>query len=199
MDIKLYQEAKDKFLSADYSCESFFEENNLTLELGYCKLLSGDIDEAKKVFDSIKESDFRADWALKLIQFIKRYVVVVPSYFQIRNFLEIDLNLLIQAGQAEYVENIINGADLFFSANPESYKFIARVMLNNGFYDLAMLFLKKAKDKFYYDPEMHFMLAMCYTKMGEIEKAKGALNVCLDILPAYYPARTMLENLGNNR
>lgn len=197
MIIESYQDAKDKFLSGDYSCESFFEENNFTLELGYCKLLSGNLDEAKKIFDTLKESDFRADWAIKLIQFIERYVTTVPSYFQIRNFLEIDLNLLIKAGQAEYVENIINGADLFFSANPESYKFIARVMLNNGYYDLAMHFLKKAKDKFYYDPEMHFMLAMCYSNMGEIEKAKGALNICLEILPAYYPARNLLQKLEN--
>lgn len=196
MSVQSYLEVKNKFLSGDFkSGEVYFEQNGFVLEYGYSQLLSGDLSLAKTVFAGMANCDLRADWAKKLIQFIEGYVANVPSYFQVRNFLEIDLNLLIQAGQAGYVENIINGADLFYSVNPESYKFIGRVMLNNDFTDIALYYLTKAKDKFYYDPEMHLMLANCYIKNNNVFLAKKAINSCLDMLPNYFPAKRLLETL----
>lgn len=192
-----YIDAKTKFLDGDLiTAEDFFKQNNCILEYAYCKLLEGNADEAKKAFLSIYKIDLRADWGRKLIQFIQGYVSDVPSYFQIRNFLEIDLNLLIKAGLPDYVENIINGADIFYSINPESYKFIARVMLNNGFQDVAIFYLNKAKDKFYNDPELHLMFANCYAKNGDIPRAKDSLNNCLMILPEYFPAKKLLAKLS---
>ena len=199
MNVASYKDAKNLFLSGDYSVEDYFEKNNLLLEYAYCKLLSGDLDSAEEELKKIQDKDFRADWGVKLIQFIRGHIITAPSYFQIRNFLEIDLNLLLKAGQAEFVENIINGADVFYSINPESYKFISRVMMNNDFYDVAMYYLLRAKEKFYQDPEMHFMLANCYLKSGEKKLAIDSLNNCLNILPEYYPARKILETItGNN-
>lgn len=197
MNLDSYVEAKQGFLSGDCSSEAFFMRNNCFLEYGYCRLLSGDTSGANVAFSKIKDKDFRADWAHKLIKFIQGKVVVFPSYFQIRNFLEIDLNLLIQAGQAQFVENIINCADIFYSINPESYKFIARVMLNNDFVSVALHYLNKAKGKFYYDPEMHFMLANCHIKNADIIQAKEAVNNCLTIMPGYFPAKKLQEKLEN--
>lgn len=196
MNIGDYKEAKNKFLQMDYSVEEFFKQNNYILEYAYCKFLSGDIETAQLEFKKIANNDFRANWANKLIQFVKLNIQEIPSYFQIRNFLEIDLNLLIQARQPEFVENIINGADLFYSINPESYKFISRVMLNNGFTDIALYYLQKAKDNFFYDPEMHFMLANCYIRKNEISLAKVSLKHCLAILPEYFPAKNLLFKLN---
>ena len=198
MNIGSYQNAKNRFLAGDYSVDSYFKQNNFVLEYAYCKLLQGDINTAKNEFLKLKDIDFRANWANKLIEFINMNVIELPSYFQIRNFLEIDLNLLIQAGQPEYVENIINGDDLFYSINPESYKFISRVMLNNNFTDIALYYMQKAKDKFYYDPEMHYMLANCYIKKNNINLAKESINNCLRILPEYFPAKKLLEKINTN-
>lgn len=197
MILDSYIEAKQDFLSGDLSSEDFFLQNNCLLEYGYCRLLAGDVKAANNAFSQIADRDFRADWAQKLTKFIRGQIVEFPSYFQIRNFLEIDLNLLIKAGQAQFVENIINCSDLFYSINPESYKFIARVMLNNNFVDVALFYLKKAKDKFYLDPEMHYMFANCYIKSGEIQKAKDSLNNCLTIMPGYYPAEKLLKKLSD--
>lgn len=192
-----YIDAKTKFFEGDYiSAENYFHQNNCVLEYAYCKLLEGDADKAKSAFLSIYKNDLRADWGRKLIQFIQGYVSEVPSYFQIRNFLEIDLNLLIKAGQPDYVENIINGADIFYSINPESYKFIARVMLNNGFHDVAIFYLNKAKDKFYNDPELHLMLANCHIQNRDINKAKASISDCLTILPEYFPAKILLAKIS---
>lgn len=196
MHVQSYDEAKTKFLEGDLnSAENYFGKNEFILEYAYCKLLEGDSDKAKSEFLKIYKNDLRADWGRILIQFIQGYVSDVPSYFQIRNFLEIDLNLLIKAGQPDFVENIINGADIFYSINPESYKFIARVMLNNDFNDVALYYLNKAKDKFYQDPELHLMLATCFARNGEIMRAKASINDCLMILPEYFPAKNFLATL----
>ena len=199
MSLDLYKDAKNKFLSGDYSVENYFRQNNFILEYAYCKLLSSDIKTAKNELQKIETFDFRANWGVKLIQFINGYILNTPSYFQIRNFLEIDLNLLLNAGQAGFVENIINGADLFYSVNPESYKFISRVMLNNDFTDVALYYLFKAKDKFYYDPEMHLTLANCYLKSGDTNMAKESIDNCLRILPEYYPAKKLLERVNSEQ
>ena len=199
MDIKSYVEAKTKLLSGDFiSPEGYFCVNNHVVEYGYCKLLSGFTEEAKKIFNTAAKYDFRANWAEKLIQFINGQVYDMPSYFQIRDFLEIDLNMLIRAQKPFFVENIINGADLFYSVNQESYKFIARVLLFNDFDEIALHYLLKAKDKFYYDPEMHLMLANCYTKTGSNFLARQSLNNCLGILPNYLPAKKLISELNQN-
>lgn len=195
MTLDSYIEAKKEFLSGDFSSEDFFKQNNYLLEYGYCRLLEGDVSAASAAFSQMADKDFRANWAEKLTKFIQGQIIDFPSYFQIRNFLEIDLNLLLQAGQAQFVENIIDCSNLFYSINPESYKFIARVMFNNDFVDVALYYLNKAKGKFYYDPEMHFMLANCYIKNGDKSKAKETLKNCLDVMPEYFPANKLLESL----
>lgn len=191
-----YDVAKNKMLEGDYSVTDYFRQNNYILEYAYCKFLSGDLNSAKTEFSRIKNKDMRADWALKIIQIIENDVKETPSYFQIRNFLEIDLNLLLQAGKADYIEEIINCADLFYSVNPECYKFIARVMINNDFTDVAVFYLNEAKNKFYKDPEMHYMFAICYLKNQELELAKSSLQTCLSILPQYTPAKKLLEKIS---
>ena len=197
MVLESYLEAKNKFLIGDFTeAEKFFEQNNFILEYGYCKFLSGDFGWAKGIFSTISKKDLRADWAQRLIQFVEGRVVIHPSFFQIRNFLEIDLNMLIQAKRPDFVENIINGADIFYSVNPDSYKFIARVMMFNDFLAIAVYYLLKAKDKFYYDPEMHFMLAQCYMKTGELVLAKESVKSCLSILPNYVPAKILKDKLN---
>src|SRR5574344_1655124 len=98
-----YEIAKRQLLNIDIEkCESFFKKNDYSLELGYCKLLTEDIDSAKIIFSKIANSNPRAHWALRLIQFIEGFVSFLPSYFEIRNFLEIDINLLLKADKISY-------------------------------------------------------------------------------------------------
>lgn len=198
MNVRSYKEAKEKFLSGDFSVAGFFLNQNCILEYAYCKLLTGDYLSAENQFFKIRDLDLRADWGYKLVQLIKENVSEFPTYFQIRNFLEIDLNLLLKARQPQLVENVINCADIFFSINPESYKFISRVMTNNNFNEVALFYLLKAKEKFYYDPELHFMLANCYVVMNDYIKAKDSILNCLNILPEYFPAKKLLEKINAN-
>lgn len=192
-----YKKAKQLLLDIDIkACEKFFKNNNCFLELGYCKLFYGNINEAKKSFAKVSHNDIRAHWALRLIPFIEGFVSFLPSYFQIRNFLEIDLNLLIKANQTNFVENIVNGADLFFSVNQESYKFISRVLINNNYSKIAKIFLDKGLEKCFNDPELQFILAEYCLKQNNKTEAIHYLNNCLNILPEYYPAIKKLNELN---
>lgn len=191
-----YEEAKTQLLNLNFKkCENFFKKNQYLLEWGYCNLLKGNIEVAKNIFSTIANHNPRAHWALRLIQFIEGFVSFLPSYFEVRNFLEIDINLLLKANKIKFVENIINGDDLFYSVNGESYKFIARVLMYNGYPEVAKIYLDKGISNSYTDPELHIILADYYLYKKDTASAINSLNKCLSILPNYYPAKKKLQVL----
>lgn len=210
---KDYSNLKSRLLDTQNSCEleilagiyleeqdfekasEIYQRLNLRYELGRCKLLQGELSDAKVLWNSITEESTTASWGRTLIQFIERYVTDIPTFFQIRSFLEVDLDALLKAKQYGYCENIINGADLMARNNTESYKFIGRVLVNNNLHDMAKLFLEKSKNVCYVDPEVHFLLAKCYIANNDISQAKNSLNVCIEKACGYYPARKLLQQL----
>lgn len=188
-----YNLAKKKLESGITDYKDFFKENGNILEYGYCLILEGQLDKAEQVLRTI--DSIRADWAVKLIPFMKGHVEILPTYFQIRNFLEIDINLLLLAKQTDSISYILGGADILYSVNCETYKYIARVMMNNGFYDIAENYLKEARSNTYNDPELHFMYCQYYIKKQAFDKALQSIQECLKILPEYYPAIKIKEAL----
>jgi tetratricopeptide (TPR) repeat protein len=191
-----YKKAKENLLTnRTLECQHFFAQKGYPLELGYCKLLSEDLESAKKIFFSIKDSDIRASWALFMISMIEDNITEYPTYFGLRNFLEIDLNILITYYKGNYIENIIRYADFLFTINPEVHKFIGRVLYINDYKEQAMYFIDRAKNYFFNDPELHYLLGYIYFKDNEYEKAKKALSDCLHILPQYFPAKNLLDKI----
>lgn len=175
-----------------------YKETGMLYEYGRCELLCGNLEKTKEIWSGIKEETSAVLWGRSLLEFINLYVIHVPTFFQIRAFLEVDLDALLKAGLITYCENIVNGAHLFEQNNQESYKFIGRVFINNSYYDLAYLFLQKAKDICYVDPEVHMMLAKCYLQKNDIKEAKQSLRTSLEKGYGYYPAKKMLEQLEAN-
>ena len=195
--ISEYELAKEKLINLDLKiCEDYFRKNKLYLELGYCELLKGNLENSKKLFANISNYNPRAHWALRMIQFIEGYVTFLPTYFEIRNFLELDIDLLLKANKIEWVENIINGDDLFYSVNSESYKFIARVLMYNDYPEIAKIYLDKGINNSYGDPELHIILADYWLYKKDHEKAIKTLKNCARILPDYYPAKKKLIELN---
>lgn len=195
--ISEYELAKEKLINLDLkNCEDYFRKNKLYLELGYCELLKGNLENSKKLFANISNYNPRAHWALRMIQFIEGYVTFLPTYFEIRNFLELDIDLLLKANKIEWVENIINGDDLFYSVNSESYKFIARVLMYDDYPEIAKIYLDKGINNSYGDPELHIILADYWLYKKDREKAIKTLKSCARILPDYYPAKKKLIELN---
>lgn len=192
-----YEEVKKDFLSGKIKgCKTYFENNNYYVEAGYCCLVLDELDKAKELFQKVQEVDTRAKWGLILLQMIKGDILTFPTYFQIRNFLELDLSILILYCKGEYVEKIIRYADFMAYYNPECYKFIGRAFWANNLMSAAMFFLRRAKDKFYQDPELHYLLAyIFYNNDRNIDLAKKALGACLGILPEYAPAQKLYAQI----
>ena len=191
-----YKNAKEKLLAGfDKDCQQFFVKNGCVLEDAYLHFLSGDLDYAKRQFELIEDIDIRAHWALFEISLIEGDAQEYPSYFEIRNFLEIDLNILITYCQGTFVEKIIRYADYMYTINPEVHKFIGRVLYNNDLKEQGLFFLNRAKSYFYHDPELHYLLAYIYFNDKEYVKAQKAVDDCLRVLPDYFPAIAMKKKL----
>ena len=185
-----YEKVKKDFLSGRIkNCRAYFENNKYYTEAAYCCIILDNIQKAEKFFTQAKDYDNRAKWGLFLLQLLTDSIKSFPTYFQIRNFLEIDLGILLLYCKENYVEKIVKYADYMAYYNPECYKFIGRAFWAHKFMPAAMFFLRHAKDKFYHDPELHYLLAyIYYYNDHDIKQCEKALNTCLQILPKYAPA-----------
>lgn len=195
--ITSYKKAKENLLTGlNLDCQQFFGKNGFGLENAYSLLFNEDLEKAKFAFSQIKDSDVRAKWALFMISLIEGNVKEYPTYLQLRNFLEIDLNLLIHYFKGDYVEKIIRYCDFMFTINPEVYKFIGRVLYNNNLEQQALFFLEKAKSYFWHDPELHYLLAYIYSQNDNKTEALKCIENCLDVLPKYFPAEDLKRKIA---
>ncbi|MBR1425446.1 hypothetical protein IJ579_07790 [bacterium] len=184
-----YEQVKKDFLSGQIQgCKRYFEKHNYDIEAAYCNLVEDDLKKSQKLFHSKLDIDPRANWGLSLVQMILQDVKYEPTYFGIRNFLEIDLNILIKYYKGQYIESLIRYSDYMAYINPECYKLIGRGFWANNMLPAAMFFLRRAKDKFYNDPELHYLLAYIFYNENNIIDCKKSLITCLNINPEYYPA-----------
>ncbi len=106
--------------------------------------------------------------------------------------------MLIDNYKGDFVEKILSYAELFFNVNPESYKFLARVLSANNFLPQAEVFFECASIKLYNDPELHFLIANVRSAQGDIKSALKELDECLNILPEYFPALKLKSQLNNS-
>ena len=193
----LYLKAKEELLTASSDdCRQFFAENGYKLELAYYNLLHQKIDEARKIFLSLSQYDIRAHWGAFFSSLCQGKIEGYSSYLELRNFYEIDLNILFAYYLGNYIEEICKYIDWLAVTNPEIYKYTGRVFLKNKYYDFGLYFLERGISSFYNDPELHYLLAEYYWSVSETEKAVKYLKSCLEVLPEYYPAEKMLKELS---
>lgn len=202
-----YLQNKERLLTGDLKgAKTFFAKNGYTLEYAYCKLLEDDLKGAKQLFSKLKDTDNRALWGYKIVKILQKKFTEeeinyddMPTFFQLRNFLEVDLNLFMTYNKGNYVEILCAYSDIFASINLEAYKFYARTFFFNNYAQFANYFIEKAKDNFYNDPELHYQIALMKLHEGNREEAKNYCLSCLHILKEYFPAVKMLNQLALSR
>ena len=160
-----------------------------SIEHAYACILGDDIKSAQAVFESLDSP--RARWGKFLTDVILGYIEIYPTYFAIRNFLEIDLDFLIKNKKIDYVESLLGSLELLSEINQEIYKYVARVMYENRLHNAAREYMEKSKRIFYNDPELHFMFAKYFLNSRDYEEASFYIKECLRILPDYYPAKQL--------
>lgn len=195
MDTK-YQQVKQDFLSGRLKgCRAYFEENNYNIEAGYCYMVLDNFAKAKEQFEKAKDNDLRGHWGLLLLQMQYERISMSPSYFEIRNFLESDLDIFITYCKGDIVQQIVKYADFMAFYNLECYKFIGRAFWAHNLMPASMYFLDKAKDNLYNDPELHYLLAYISYTNNDIKNCQKEIDTCLKILPKYAPAIMLKQSI----
>ncbi len=164
----------------------------------YCNFLIGNIADTKKILSIIKESSPIVNWLLCVIYIIENSYKEPPTYFQIRNFYEQDLNMLLLYNKKEYFNKLIEGNKYLEYFNKEIYKYTGRVLLYNDDNQKAKHFLTKSLDIFFRDSETHYLLGELYEKEGKIKQAEIEYELANEINNGYFPAIKKLKVLKSN-
>ena len=168
-----------------------------SIEHAYLAIINDDLSAAEKIFKLIDSP--RANWGYILTGIIKNNCITIyPTFFQIRNFFEIDVDFLIKNKKIDYVENLLGALEIFSNINQETYKFAGRVMFENCLYSAALKYMEESKRIYYNDPELHFMFAKYWVKFKKYKEAYFYINECLRFLPSYYPALTLKQQIEEN-
>ncbi|MDD3236644.1 MAG: hypothetical protein PHV37_00925 [Candidatus Gastranaerophilales bacterium] len=188
--------AKVFFFEEDYkSAARIYYLQKMFYESGYCLLMQGDLYNAKRLWNSLDDEAPIVEWGKILLKLIEKKQTQPPTYFQVRNFLEQDLDALLRANLISYAENLINSVDILVQANSESYKYMARVLYNHNYLDIAKNFLNRSKDIYYKDPETHFLIGKINLAKGDTIGARVALNRAVEVNQDYFPAKNLLEKI----
>ncbi len=177
---------------------NYFNKAKLIYGCCYCNFLMGKTDEAKTLLNLIRESSSAAKWLIFLINILEDNYSEIPTYFQIRNFYEQDLNMLFKYKKTDYIKKIISENKYMEHFNKEIYKYSGRVLLNNNQLELAEKFLQKSLDIFYKDPETHFMLGEIYEREKRLFNAQKSYELANEVNRGYFPAIKKLKVLKTN-
>ncbi len=200
----LINDAKKLFYEKKYfeAREIFLKENDL-YSCGLCSLLLQDEKTALKYWSKDKKNSPASQWGLCVLRFIHLIITKKPSFFQTRAFLEVYLNLFLENNLIEWAQNLISCCDKLYYSNPETYKFIARALFANGYFEMAIKFCKKSIKLLYCDPEAFLILAQCQYLLNDIGEALDSVNRTLAMVPDYYPAKLfrkiIKEKIEENR
>ena len=183
------KKAKEYFYQKEYDkALEIFVENDNKYAAGLCCLMLKKENEAKIFWNSNKKNCPASRFGLVVLDLIELKTNKLPSFFETRAQLEIYLNLFLENNLIEWAENLISCCDFLYQANPESYKFIARALYSNGYFDLAITFCKRSLRLFYCDPEAFLILSQCYYLKGELGESLDCINKVLNMVYDYYPA-----------
>ena len=170
----------------------------MLLEVAYCEIYLGHLNKAKNIISKLPQNSPLSEWIVSFVQMLELNLSKMPTYLQIRNFFEIDLNNLFLAGQKEYIENLINFVPVLATINSEIYKLSARVLKNNDQNELAMRFLKRSLDIYFFDSET-FVLYFQYIKYKHLQKNEKTLATkhlqYANEQEIYKPAEQLLKKL----
>ncbi len=193
---RFYISGKQKLQTGDTegAYQDFLKSENI-LGCAYCRFLQGKLKETLELLNQIKDLNPAVNWLLFLCGIIKEDIKETPTYFQIRNFYENDINMLILCKNIDYAMKICSKSEYLARYNKEIFKYTARVLIDNGSINKSIYFLKKSIDICYKDPEAHFMLAEVYKSMGDIQNAEKEYNTSNSVAGGYYPAIKKLKEL----
>lgn len=181
--------------NTDYeNASKVFHSINEFYQEGFCELLQGNIDKARDIWTNLKENSI-VQWGLALLGFITLEAHLIPSFLQVRNYLECDIAYFIKAGKIKYAENLLAYSDFLATVHPEAFKFIGKALFHNGYPNLAMNYFDKSKELIPNDSEIYYLIAQYMYSREAYYEAKQTLKKCLKLNKSYLPAKWLLESV----
>lgn len=187
LENKEYEKAKEIYLKM-----------NAFYQVGFCELLMGNLVEAKRCWNRTVRSEV-SNWSRAFTCLVEGHVADEPTFLGIRNHLETDLGYLLRANQIDFAENLISMIDVLADINLESYKFVGRSLLNNGFENQSVKYLIMGQKALPGDPEIYYHLGQYSLSVGAKEEAKSMFNHCILISPSYTPAKDRLREIKESK
>ena len=184
------KKAKEYFNNKQYNkALEIFTLEKENYYAGLCCLLLKDEEKAKAFWKKDYKNSRASLWGLIVLELIQlKNPRVKPSFFQTRAYLEVYLNLFIENNLIEWAQNLVSCCDTLYQANPESYKFIARALFANGYFQLAITFCKKTLKLFYCDPEALLILSQCEFLLGNLGEALDCVIRINNMVEDYFPS-----------
>ena len=188
--LTLEDSAEFLFATGNYAdSATLYKKLNNTYKEGYCYLHNGNIEKANLVWSTLEDESSALIWGKLLLSIFMSKVSFLPTYFQIRNFTEVDLGLFLHNKHFGFVHKFVAALPFLERVNPEVYKFVGASFLNAGFSLNALNFLEHWKQIQFNDPEVHFLLARCYKNLNLEQKSRQAIHDCQIVAPEYFPAK----------
>lgn len=206
---EVLQGAKDTPYLSDYlgfvlletgayaQAEEFFAEQKKYYQQGLCMLLRGDKASARKLWYSVPE-DTAIVWGKVILGIFDQKLEAIPSFLQVRNFLETTLYYLFKAKQDDFAYKLVGAKEFFADCNIEAYKYIGKILMENNHEDLALEYFDKATDVVPQDYEAYFYLGELYLRKDLRGNAIASYSRVLELNPYHTPALKILKNLINN-
>ena len=173
---------------------AIYEKLGQFYKFGYCTLLFGDRQNAQLIWENCPKSAAQ-NWGIFFCQLFTDKVTVLPTYLQIRAFLERDLGAFLKLNHIEFVQKIIDISEYLADINPETNKIIARCFLYNNYPTYAKEFFKRAFDFTTEDAELYYLSGLYYIKMNDLSEAKKCLRNAIKLNENYFPAKELLSEL----
>lgn len=179
----------------DYtSAKEAYLKFNGFYQAGFCELLKGNIEEAKILWANCVNSEVKY-WSQCLETICLGTIDKEPTFLNIRNHLEADFGYLLRAGQEEFINNILNLVDNLVDINLETYKFIGRSFLHNGYENVSVSYLLKGQKILPNDPEIYYHLGQYSQHVGAYNEAASMYKHCILMSPSYTPANDRLKEM----
>ncbi len=171
-----------------------YEKLNDYYKLGYCNLLLGDYSKAKYFWEKAPKSPAQ-NWGMFFCELFSEKVRALPTYLQIRAFLERDLGAFLKLNLVEFVQKIIDISEFLFDINPETNKIIARTFLYKNYTEFASEYLFRALEFTKEDAEIYYLLGLLNIKRNKTNEAKNNFQQAILLNNNYEPAKLLLNKL----
>lgn len=183
------------FSKSDFvSAARIYQQLDEFYKVGYCHLLFGDIKTANLVWQKTPDSPAQ-NWGLFFTELFIGETKTVPSFLQIRAFLERDLAAFLKLNHVLFVQKIIDISEFLFDINPETNKIIARTFLYNNYPSYAKEYFNRAFDFTNEDAELFYLYGLYYKMIGNIPEARNAFRRACSLNSNYLIAKIKYEEL----